>query len=161
MGVHWTDFGTATPVPRKRPATAAGRSTPSRLEDLLPYPLRVVMWGVETKSEQNQRGHWAVKARRVAAQRQQTAAWLAGYRIHLLLVGLEVRDQGGRLRVTLTRIGRRKFDSDGAVASLKAVRDEVARLLGVDDGNDRIDWRYEQELGSPSNPGVVVEIEAA
>lgn len=59
--------------------------------------------------------------------------------------------------VTLTRVSQRAMDSDGAIASLKSVRDEVARWLGVDD-RDTADlvWMYGQDKGPM---GVRIEIE--
>jgi hypothetical protein len=48
--------------------------------------------------------------------------------------------------VTLTRIGPRDLDSDNLAGSAKAVRDAVARWLGVDDGpRAPVEWRYAQE----------------
>jgi hypothetical protein len=50
--------------------------------------------------------------------------------------------------VTLTRFGTRKLDSDNLAASLKAVRDVVAKWLSVDDGDEgprgKVRWRYKQ-----------------
>jgi hypothetical protein len=50
--------------------------------------------------------------------------------------------------VLLTRFGPRRMDSDNSIAGLKAVRDEVAKQLGVDDGNEKeITFDYAQERG--------------
>jgi hypothetical protein len=47
--------------------------------------------------------------------------------------------------VTLTRIGPKKLDKDNLARSFKAVQDQVAASLGVDDGDEKkIDWEYEQ-----------------
>ena len=54
---------------------------------------------------------------------------------------------GKSLVVTLTRIGARKLDSDNLARSMKAVRDGIADALGIDDGSDRIEWKYAQEKG--------------
>lgn len=159
MGVHLTDFGTATPVPSKRPAAGAAPRTP--LADLLPYPLCVVAWGLKVISEANKREHHMARYRRSQDQKAAIRAALEPYGLLLRAVGCEVADHGARVRVTFTRIGAGKLDRDNKAGAFKHVQDEVARMLGVDDGNDRIDWRYEQKLGSPSNPGVVVEVEAA
>lgn len=53
------------------------------------------------------------------------------------------------LIVVLTRIGRRKLDKgDNLASSMKGVRDQVACILGVDDGGPLVDWRYgPQEIG--------------
>jgi predicted Fe-S protein YdhL (DUF1289 family) len=49
--------------------------------------------------------------------------------------------------VTLTRLAppRSKLDDDNNVAGCKAVRDEVAAWLGVDDRSPMVEWRYAQE----------------
>lgn len=48
------------------------------------------------------------------------------------------------LTITLTRIAPRKLDGDNLQRSLKAIRDGVADVLRIDDGNERLGWRYEQ-----------------
>lgn len=47
--------------------------------------------------------------------------------------------------VTITRLAPRKLDDDNCIAGCKAVRDEVAKFLGVDDADPRVTWRYAQE----------------
>jgi hypothetical protein len=50
--------------------------------------------------------------------------------------------------VTLTRVGPGRIDSDGSVASLKSVRDQVARYLGVDDADSpSLRWEYRKQRG--------------
>lgn len=49
------------------------------------------------------------------------------------------------VQITLTRCGPRKLDSDNLASSFKAVRDGVADWLVLDDGDERIEWDYEQE----------------
>lgn len=53
---------------------------------------------------------------------------------------------------TITRVGKRKLDSDNLARSAKAVRDAIASNFGIDDGDEgekdsRWDWRYKQEIG--------------
>lgn len=50
-----------------------------------------------------------------------------------------------RLVVTLTRYGPRTLDDDNLAFSFKAVRDAVAKVVGIDDGKPIWDWRYAQE----------------
>ena len=59
--------------------------------------------------------------------------------------------------VTITRIGPRKLDDDNLSGACKYVRDEIARMVGVDDGSDRYTWVYKQRTGAY---GVDVEIES-
>lgn len=52
-----------------------------------------------------------------------------------------------RYRVTLIRQSTtaKRMDGDGLQAAMKPVRDGIADALGIDDGSDRIEWKYEQE----------------
>lgn len=51
------------------------------------------------------------------------------------------------LLITITRVGPMKLDDDNLSGSAKYVRDEIARVVGVDDGSDLYTWRYEQRIG--------------
>lgn len=113
----------------------------------LTLPLRVVNWA-------NAREHWRARARRVASERRLTRCYC--------LALLEHRHDPRPLTVTLTRIAPRSFDSDGLAISFKAVRDEVAALLGRDDGpTSGITWVYAQDRGAPKTYAarVVVEVD--
>ncbi len=117
---------------------------------------------IRTKNGLNQRIHWAVRAKQVKAERQATrAAWLRAARTARLLavIALDLGDDGPGLSVTLARIAPRQMDDDNLRGSLKAVRDEVAACLGVDDGDARVTWAYGQERGEPKQYGVRVVIE--
>jgi hypothetical protein len=62
--------------------------------------------------------------------------------------------------VRLTRCGRgtRKMDFDGLVASLKAVRDEIAACAGVDDGDEKqIEFEYAQRHEPAYSVAVAIE----
>jgi hypothetical protein len=96
----------------------------------------------------NARLHWAAKAKKVQAQRRATA-----YRTPPGLKTL-----GPLLTVTLTRVSARQLDDDNLRGALKAVRDQVACALGVDDGSALVRWEYRQEKGED---GVEVRVEAA
>lgn len=63
-------------------------------------------------------------------------------------------------RITLTRISpaSKKADDDNVVGGLKIIRDELARLIGIDDGSPRVQWMYQQVRGQW---GVMIEIEEA
>lgn len=53
--------------------------------------------------------------------------------------------------VTFTRIaparGRWQMDSDNLHGCCKALRDQVAKMFHLDDGNERWTWKYEQAAG--------------
>lgn len=51
--------------------------------------------------------------------------------------------------VILTRIASRELDSDGCAAGFKAVRDQVAAWLGIDDRDPRVTFHVAQAKGVP------------
>jgi hypothetical protein len=71
-------------------------------------------------SAANLRERWQVRARRVASQRQFVAAYIRHQPVPALPVV-----------VTLVRIAPRALDGDNLQSAFKAVRDEVAKWLGV------------------------------
>lgn len=110
----------------------------------------------------NMSEHWMVKAKRVKAQRQ-AVAWavkstsLLTSRAAWLEV-LATLARGESLIVTLTRVAPRpiKDKHDNLRSAFKAIVDQVAAELGIDDSSDCIDWQYRQEKGP-----VAVRIEIA
>lgn len=101
----------------------------------------------------NKREHRMARARRVKAERATTASMLLVHRDQIPRVA-----ETPGLEVHLTRIGPRLLDSDAVGGSLKGVRDEIAKFLGVDDGpKSPVRWEYAQERGAY---GVRVEFRA-
>lgn len=98
--------------------------------------------GLRCLNRTNGREHWAVKAKRTKTERLAVVwHWPKGQ----LSEGLGEAEVA---LVTLTRIGPRRMDDDNAAASMKAVRDAVAKRLGVDDGDvSRLRFVYRQERG--------------
>ncbi len=87
-------------------------------------------------SEANAREHWAVRNKRKKAQQQA---------VRLAFLSSQFRVCAPPVDVALTRIGIRKLDPDNLAGSFKATQDEIARLLGVDDGDERaVRWTYGQ-----------------
>lgn len=120
-----------------------------------------VTFPLKLPSASNLREHWAKKARRVKAQRFATQVALHGkavlpdireWREHLLW------KHPLHLEVTLTRVAPRMLDGDNLQAAFKAVRDEIADALGVDDGDARVRWLYGQRKGLVKEYAVEVEI---
>lgn len=117
---------------------------------------------IRVRNGQNERLHWAVKAKRA---RQEKAAVVA--EAWLLCDGVRLATSNRKWRspprlpvtVSLTRIyTRQRMDIDGNVSSLKHVQDAVAELLGIDDGDeDKVTWKYSQQKGDAY--AVVVQIE--
>jgi hypothetical protein len=97
-------------------------------------PLRLV-------SEANSRDQWWVRDQRRRKQMDTTA----------LLLRCKIQPFCEQFRkgavVTITRVGPRKLDSDNCVGSAKFVRDSIAKLIGIDDGSDLIEWRVDQDKG--------------
>lgn len=125
--------------------------------DRKPRPARKLAagWAVEltlpcvVRSEANQRCHWVERKRRFDVQRQT---------LHAVVLQADLGEWYPPLPcvVTFTHVGRR-MDDDNLAGAFKGLRDALAdRVLGVDDGDDQIGWRYLQE---PGTPGVRVRIE--
>jgi len=100
----------------------------------------------------NQREHHFARKRRVSSER-------AGVSMGLLIhhgPDWKRRLAGPPYVVTLTRLGPRELDSDNLQGACKAIRDQVALELGLDDSpRSPIEWVYRQERGEY---GVRVEI---
>ena len=106
---------------------------------------------IRTYSEANRREHWAAKARRVKQQRTAVALFwpkLAD-KLKPVIFGLTI---------TLVRIAPRKLDDDNLVRSLKAVRDQVAKQLEINDGSDWPRWLYSQSQSKRRQYAVEVAI---
>jgi len=111
---------------------------------------------IRTESEANSREHWAKKHKRAQQQRWAVKAAIGGKRPELTLM---LSRHVGPYKVTLTRIAQRKLDDDNLARSFKAVRDQIADQMGIDDGSDLFIWRYAQEKGKPKEYAVRIEIE--
>ncbi len=103
----------------------------------------------------NAREHWRVVAKRAKEQRGFARAMADATRRsdgNLLL--------STKFKVKITRVGKRKLDSDNLAISAKHVRDGIADALGVNDGDENaVAWAYAQEVGK--DYGVKVTIEGA
>ena len=108
--------------------------------------------GLRLRSGDNGRGDWRGRAARVKRER----------RIVALVLGAR-RPVAFPVRVTVVRIAPRALDSDGLASSAKAVRDEVARWLGVDDGVAEragdVEWCIRAERAGVREYAVRIEIE--
>jgi hypothetical protein len=101
---------------------------------------------IQTVSAANKREHPMTRHRRVKAERLATfVAFPRRARISVPAV------------VSMVRSSARELDDDNLRSALKPIRDEIARMLQVDDRDPRVDFRYDQEKG---DLGVLVEIES-
>jgi hypothetical protein len=105
-----------------------------------------------TVSEPNVREHWAVRNKRKQQQQRDVFyAWKAAV--------VEQRAKPSLpCVVRLTRFGPRMLDSDNLAASFKGIRDQVAKLLKVDDGDKRIRFQYDQRV--QSNYAVTIQVDS-
>jgi hypothetical protein len=124
---------------------------------------------IKTVSEANSRGRWQKGGGRKAKQRKAVRAALDAWKAADVDRG---RPAMGRVfaaggielhawDVLLTRItpSSRGLDpGDNLPMSQKAVRDEIATWLGVDDRDPRVGWSYAQEKGPKLYYGVRIEI---
>ena len=110
--------------------------------------------GLRVVNELNDHSHWRTRLRRSRAQHVVVEA-IAKHALH----GYSWLYRP--LTVTMTRIAPRTFDSDGTVASMKFVRDSIAMVLGVDDGDPSITWVALYERGASGEYAVRIRIERA
>lgn len=108
---------------------------------------------IKTVSEANQREHWAVKHKRKKDQQEEVSAALQN--------ALRGRRVQMPCTVTLTRIGPKALDTDNLAGAMKHAQDEVARKLGIDDGDvEKVKWVYQQRPVRQHFYGVTIRIAA-
>lgn len=99
-------------------------------------------------SEANQREHHMEKhGRKVAQQQAFNAEWM------LLAGRVQI---SAPCTIKLTRIGSRALDTDNLAGAFKHVRDAIAAMIGIDDGDPRLTWLYEQRI-DPTETGIIIE----
>ncbi len=121
---------------------------------VMPLPRRERMSGVvsfwmdlKTVASINGRAHPMERHRRVKNERTVT-------NIHMLQLGKLPEPP---VEVRMTRWAPKELDDDNLRSALKSVRDEIAKVLGVDDGDTkRIRFVYHQRPGE--RPGYGVEV---
>ena len=108
---------------------------------------------VKLVSEANMREHWAIKNKR--KKHQQTV-------VEYALAGLKRDIPVFPVHVVITRVGVRKLDSDNLAGSAKGVRDQIAKVLGCDDGDEsKVTWEYRQRKGVPKEYSMDLIIQGA
>lgn len=93
------------------------------------------------KSSANNRENRFAKSKRVKLQRD--GAYYAA-------CAAKVPRHGFTGSVTLVRYGWQPMDDDNLAYAFKACRDGIAKALGIDDGDKRVEWLYEQYKGKPA-----------
>ncbi len=90
---------------------------------------------LKTVSEANQREHWRKKYQR---KLDQQFYFRARWRYLKGTVTLPAT-------ITFTRFSCKTLDADNLAGAFKHVQDALAKEIGIDDGDGRITWKYEQE----------------
>lgn len=111
--------------------------------------LDITIPGLRLASEANTASHEHWRARQKRAKEQRA------------LVGLALNPHTPPslpVRVTITRIAPCALDDDNATGAAKAVRDAIARWLGVDDRSDQIAWQVLQARGAVREYAVRLQI---
>lgn len=119
---------------------------------MLVLPVKVIS-EANAMSRRGAPGHWRERLKRKHAQQQEVKAELHN--------AMMIRKFEFPVLVTLTRIGPKKLDKrDNLPRAFKAIVDQIAASLGVDDGEeDKIDWKYEQEPIGVRQYSIRIEIE--
>lgn len=123
--------------PRRRPPGMTSRLAEPSVERGEGW-LEIVV-PLRTVSLTNQREHWAVRARRAAAERI-----AVGWSLQQSLARHSVMPP---FTVTLTRIAPRRVDTGNLPACVKSPQDSLAAYFGIDDGDPQHEWVYRQEAG--------------
>lgn len=121
---------------------------------------------LKTVSEANRsrKDNWRVKTTRIKQQRATTRMYfmaaINSSRIsHPTTPGKMIGNgAAGRIQVYLKRYGVGTLDDDNLASAFKAIRDELAAVIGVDDGNPIYKWNYSQVKCSYKDIGVHVSI---
>lgn len=113
---------------------------------------------VKTISEANVSEHWTRRHQRSKLQKRQIKAYLEAFH-HGQQVKLPCK-------VRITRVGKKRMDSDNLAISMKYIRDALAEWIvdregqlatGKADETDKLTWIYDQEIGK--NYEVKIQIE--
>lgn len=97
---------------------------------------------IRLPSLNNARMNWRAM---VALKAEQKAATKVFMTDHMNRTGEIIPDMP--LLVMLTRIGPQQMDDDNLAGACKYVRDQIATIIGVDDGSSLYNWQYKQRLG--------------
>ena len=95
----------------------------------------VTIPGLRLVSEANARGSWHGGASRAAQQRRTVALFFRSLRCAV------------PCNVRIIRVAPSRLDDDNLARAAKAVRDEIASWLGVDDADPRVSWSVAQTKG--------------
>lgn len=98
----------------------------------------------------NDRLHWAKRASKVKQERL-TVAWA--------LKLAKAQPPALPAVVTIIRASPSKIpmDLDNLAGACKGVRDQLAEWIGVDDGDARVTWKYDQRVSKQWEVAVIID----
>jgi hypothetical protein len=102
---------------------------------LRPRDKDVMRFDIKTVSEANQRGHWSARSKRKKSQQRDFSILWKQQKCVVELPAV----------ITFTRYSHKTMDTDNLAGAFKAIRDQLARELGIDDGSEQIRFEYAQE----------------
>lgn len=109
----------------------------------------------------NAREHWRRRHERVLKERTFVAIRFKSRDAKASLSVARGANTSGRWVVTLTRVAPRKLDRDDNLPGrFKSVRDEVAKVLGIDDGSDLLKFHYAQRRGKVREHAIEIEVQS-
>lgn len=136
----------------KKPAKAKAGAKGVRTGGPLAWHFRLTV-PVRVVSEANLREHWTAANRR---KKEQQEAVRDVWALSPLPMWGGNWNTAGPVRVILTHFGP-TMDTDNLQRALKAIRDVVADLIGIDDGDTaRVQWHYAQR--SDAKPGIKIAL---
>ena len=112
--------------------------------------ITIEMPTVKVISEMNTREHWRKRKIRFDNQKiEVNYFWRHALKGQKITLPCSVR---------LTRIGPKELDTDNLAGAFKAVRDQVAKEIGIDDGSKQINFQYAQEAIGKRQYAIRVEV---
>lgn len=97
--------------------------------------MKVYRFDIKTVSEGNARESWRSRHGR---RKKQRAAFAILWRNMKCTVEAPAT-------ITFTRYSCQLLDSDNLASAFKAIRDSLATEIGIDDGDERVTYKYAQE----------------
>lgn len=135
------------------------------MEYKIPLPVKIL-------SENNRRDHYIVKYKRIKKQKEITLCKFLEHARDLKTVGkdenikfnihmVRIKGKGGDVKYIKGKLVKsradRDYDTDNLESGFKAVRDEIAKFLGINDGNrKRIRFTCDQEKGDKAGSRIEI-----
>lgn len=100
---------------------------------------------IRLPSKANLREHWRKSAARTKKHRETTRLVTLGHARPAIALAKAALAAQFKVTVSFCRIAKQQLDDDNLRSALKAVRDEMADLLGLKNDRDpRVEWVYSE-----------------